>query len=77
MITPQALIQIGNHIIDLRSIRFADFSLPAEDESDSWPELVLVFDGYSTTIHGDEAVAVWSVLCQISTPIASSSQAVA
>lgn len=70
MITPQALIQSGNHIIDLRAVRFADLSLPAEDESDSWPALFLVFDGYSTTIHGEEAIALWAVLCQVATPLA-------
>lgn len=70
MITPQALIQVGNHIIDLRSVRFADLSLPNEGETDSWPELVLVFDRTSTVLHGEEALAVWAVLCQVSTPIA-------
>lgn len=74
MNTPQALIRTGNHIIDLRSIRFADLSMPTDDESDSWPELFLVFDRYSTTLHGDEALAVWGMLCHCSTPLELASQ---
>lgn len=68
--TPQALIQVGTHIIDIRAVRFADLSLSEEGEGESWPELVLIFDRTSAVLYRDDALAVWTVLCNLATPVA-------
>lgn len=63
------LIKVRNRILKLEAISSADLHLPSEDSDNDWIELALIIDGLPTSLVGDDALAVWTILTQDASPL--------
>jgi hypothetical protein len=63
------LIKIRNRILKLEAISSADLHLPSEDSDNDWVELALIIDGLPTSLIGDDALSLWAILTQNSSPL--------
>lgn len=63
------LIKIRNRILKLEAISSADLHLPGEDSDNDWIELALIIDGLPTSLSGDDALSVWSILSAEASPL--------
>lgn len=63
------LIKIRNRILKLEAISSADLHLPGEDSDNDWIELALIIDGLPTLLIGDDALSLWAILTEKSSPL--------
>jgi len=56
------LIQIQNRVILLEAVSYASIQFPEENTMNDWIELLLIVDGHSIILHGDEALRIWNVI---------------
>lgn len=56
------LIQIKNRIILLEAVSYASIEFPNEDSTNDWIELLLIVDGISIVLTGEEALRVWEIV---------------
>lgn len=66
------MIQLQNRVISLEAVNYASISFPDENTDNDWIELVLIVNGHSVVLIGDDALVLWQYLTKNITSIAPS-----
>lgn len=69
MKAPQALIRVGQTIVDLRSVEFAELTTTEDDHGLKGPELRLLVSGQAILLFDDQALHLWTLLGTLATPV--------
>jgi hypothetical protein len=69
MKAPQALIRVGQTIVDLRSVEYAALTTTEDDNGLKGPELKLLVAGQSVLLFDDQALHLWALLGTLATPV--------